>query len=61
LFINGDFDGLCDITRNQFGEPMRNACQDLSVTNLPSGHWLPLERKSEVIQAIRSWIKTKAL
>ena len=61
LFINGDFDGLCDITNNRFGEPMRSACHDLTVTNLPSGHWLPLERKAEVIQAVRSWLKTKAL
>jgi pimeloyl-ACP methyl ester carboxylesterase len=61
LFINGDFDGLCDITHNRFGEPMRSACQDLTVTNLPSGHWLPLERKAEVIEAARSWLKTKAL
>jgi pimeloyl-ACP methyl ester carboxylesterase len=61
LFINGDFDGLCDITHNRFGEPMRSACQGLTVVNLPSGHWLPLERKAEVIQAVRSWLKTKAL
>jgi pimeloyl-ACP methyl ester carboxylesterase len=61
LFINGDFDGLCDITHNRLGEPMRSACQDLAVTNLPSGHWLPLERKAEVIQAVRSWLKTKTL
>ena len=25
------------------------------------GHWLPLERKAETIQAIRSWLKTKRL
>jgi pimeloyl-ACP methyl ester carboxylesterase len=61
LFVNGNFDGLCDITHNRFGKPMRSACQDLTVTNLPSGHWLPLERKAEVIQAMRSWLKTKAL
>jgi pimeloyl-ACP methyl ester carboxylesterase len=61
LFINGDFDGLCDINHNRFGEPMRNACQDLTVTSLPSGHWLPLERKAEVIDAMRSWLKTRAL
>jgi pimeloyl-ACP methyl ester carboxylesterase len=61
LFINGQFDGLCDITHNRFSEAMHGACQDLTVTNLPSGHWLPLERKAEVIQAVRSWVKTKAL
>jgi hypothetical protein len=31
------------------------------VTSLPSGHWLPLERKAEVTEAMRSWFNTKAL
>jgi len=61
LFINGNFDGLCDINHNRVGEPMRHACEDLSVTSLTSGHWLPLERKAESVQAIRTWLKTKAL
>ncbi len=61
LFINGDFDGICDITRSRLGDPMRQACKDLSVTSLPSGHWLPLERKAESILAIRSWLKMKGL
>ena len=61
LFINGEFDGICDINRSRIGEPMRSTCQDLSVINLPSGHWLPLERKAESIQAIRSWLKAKRL
>jgi pimeloyl-ACP methyl ester carboxylesterase len=61
LFLNGEFDGLCDITHNRSGEAMRSACEDLTVTSLPSGHWLPLERKAEVVQAISSWLKTNAL
>jgi pimeloyl-ACP methyl ester carboxylesterase len=61
LFVNGEFDGICDITRGRLGEPMRHTCRDLSVTSLPSGHWLPLERKTELVQAIRSWLKTKGL
>jgi pimeloyl-ACP methyl ester carboxylesterase len=61
LFVNGEFDGICDIARSRLGEPMRNTCHDLSVTSLPSGHWLPLERKSELVQAIRSWLETKEL
>ena len=60
LFINGEFDGLCDTNRNRSGEAMRRACQDLSVTSLPSGHWLPLECKAEVTLALRSWLETKA-
>jgi pimeloyl-ACP methyl ester carboxylesterase len=61
LFINGDWDPICDITRGRLGEPMGGACRDLSVTNLVAGHWLPLERKAETVQAIRSWLKTKGL
>ncbi|WP_253190302.1 alpha/beta fold hydrolase [Paraburkholderia phenazinium] len=61
LFVNGDWDAICDINRSRLGEPMRSACADLSVTNLPAGHWLPLERKAELVQAIRSWLKTSGL
>jgi pimeloyl-ACP methyl ester carboxylesterase len=61
LFINGDWDPICDINRSRLGEPMQRACQDLSVTNLPAGHWLPLERKAEVVRVIRTWLKTKML
>jgi pimeloyl-ACP methyl ester carboxylesterase len=61
LFINGGFDPICDITRSRLGEPMARACRDLSVTNLEGGHWLPLERKTETLQAIRSWLKASGL
>jgi pimeloyl-ACP methyl ester carboxylesterase len=61
LFINGDWDPICDINRSRLGEPMQRACQELSVTNLPAGHWLPLERKAEVAHAIGAWLKTKTL
>ncbi len=61
LFLNSDWDAICDINRSRLGEPMRSSCKDLSVTNMPAGHWLPLESKSEVVQAIRSWLKTKKL
>jgi hypothetical protein len=27
LFINGDFDGLCDINHNRVGEPTRDTCK----------------------------------
>lgn len=61
LFVNGEWDAICDINRGQLGEPMRNACPNLVVTNLAAGHWLPLERKTELVEAIRSWLKTTAL
>jgi pimeloyl-ACP methyl ester carboxylesterase len=61
LFINGEWDAICDINRSRLSEPMQRACEDLSVTNLPAGHWLPLERKAEVARAMRTWLKTKIL
>ncbi len=57
LFINGDFDHLCSTTGNRQGDPMRAACTDLTVATIPAGHWLPLERKAEHIQVIRSWLQ----
>ncbi|WP_091905638.1 alpha/beta fold hydrolase [Chitinasiproducens palmae] len=61
LFLNGDYDLMNSIEGNRLGEPMRLACADLSVTNLPGAHWLPLERKAEVVQAIRAWLQDKRL
>jgi pimeloyl-ACP methyl ester carboxylesterase len=61
LFINGDWDAICDITRNRLGAPMRAACRDLSVVSLPGGHWLPLECKTGVLESIRSWLETRGL
>jgi pimeloyl-ACP methyl ester carboxylesterase len=61
LFLNGEWDAICDIGRSRLGEPMELACHDLTVKNLPAGHWLPLERKEESIQAIGSWLKSKRL
>ncbi len=61
LFVNGDLDQICSITGNRHGDPMRAACADLTVTSLPAGHWLPLERKAELVQAIRTWLQTKNL
>jgi hypothetical protein len=40
---------------------MRGACQDLSVMSVEAGHWLPLENKMEISQAIGSWIGAKKL
>jgi hypothetical protein len=61
LFVNGDWDGICSITGNRQGDPMRAACADLTMTSVPAGHWLPLERKAEHIEAIRTWLQSKKL
>ena len=61
LFVNGDFDQVCTIIENRQGDPMHAACADLTVTSLPAGHWLPLERKAELIEVMRTWLLTKDL
>ncbi|MEV3913396.1 alpha/beta fold hydrolase [Streptomyces canus] len=61
LFINGEWDAICTITGNRQGDPMRAACADLTVTDVPAGHWLPLERKTEHIEAVRTWLRSKNL
>jgi pimeloyl-ACP methyl ester carboxylesterase len=61
LFLNSDWDAICDINRSRLGEPMRRGCKDLSVVDMPAGHWLPLESKSELVEAIRSWLEIKNL
>ncbi|MBW4791214.1 alpha/beta fold hydrolase [Pseudomonas tolaasii] len=57
LFVNGDYDQMNTIKGNQLGEPMRAACADLTVTSLPGGHWLPVECKTELVEAIRHWLR----
>jgi hypothetical protein len=46
---------------NHYGDPMRATCPDLAVTSLRGAHWLPLECKAELIQAIRTWLQSKKL
>jgi pimeloyl-ACP methyl ester carboxylesterase len=61
LFVNGDYDGICEITRSRLGEPMRSTCSNLTVTTLPAGHWLPLECKNELVQTMRLWLSANVL
>ncbi|MFC6645580.1 alpha/beta hydrolase [Granulicella cerasi] len=61
FFVNGNYDQVCNIVGNHQGDPMRAACQNLTVSNLPSGHWLPLECKLELVHEIRAWLSTQNL
>jgi pimeloyl-ACP methyl ester carboxylesterase len=61
LFVNGDYDQICSVTGNRQGDPMREACADLTEISLPAGHWLPLECKDEHVDAIRTWLREKNL
>ena len=59
LFVNGDYDQMNSINGNQLGEPMRASCADLTVTSLAGGHWLPVECKTELVEAIGTWLQSK--
>jgi pimeloyl-ACP methyl ester carboxylesterase len=61
LFVNGQLDAINTINGNHMGDPMRAACADLTVTDLPGAHWLPLECKAQLVTAIRDWVRTKRL
>ena len=61
LYVNGDYDQTNTIVGNGSGDPMRGSCPDLTVTSLPAAHWLPLERKAELVAAMRAWLRTKNL
>ncbi|CAN7605725.1 alpha/beta fold hydrolase [Neorhizobium sp. LjRoot104] len=61
LFVNGEYYQINTINGNRYGEPMRAACPDLTTANLLGAHWLPLERKPELVQAIRAWLQDKNL
>jgi len=61
LFVNGDLDAINTIEGNHYGDPMRATCPDLTVTSLRGAHWLPLECKAELIQAIRNWLLNRKL
>lgn len=61
LFVNGDWDQMNSTVGNRYGEPMRTACADLTVTRLNGAHWLPLERKAELANAIGGWIEARKL
>jgi pimeloyl-ACP methyl ester carboxylesterase len=61
LFVNGDYDQMNSINGNRLGEPMRASCADLTVKHLRGAHWLPLECKAALVDAIRDWLLAKHL
>ena len=61
LFVNDEYEPFSNINLSSVGEPMRSACSSLTVIDQPAGHWLPLERKSELTETIRSWVKLNGL
>lgn len=61
LFINDEYEPFSNINLSKVGDPMRRACSNLTVIDLPTGHWVPLERKGELTEGIHSWVKLNGL
>ena len=60
LYVNGEYDQVNTIKGNHYGDTMRAACSDLTITNVPAAHWLPLEKKAELVQDIRTLFKARS-
>lgn len=61
LYINDLYEPFSNINQSKIGDPMRKACSNLTVINQQSGHWVTLERKSELTKDIRDWLKSNRL
>jgi pimeloyl-ACP methyl ester carboxylesterase len=61
LYVNDEYEPFSNINLSKVGDPMRKACSNLTVIDQPSGHWVTLERKAELTDTIRSWLKLMGL
>jgi pimeloyl-ACP methyl ester carboxylesterase len=61
LFIHATNDTVCDTVQGRLAEPMREDCESLTEYTVEAGHWVMLERPSEVNQAIGDWLIAESL
>ncbi|MBC3841089.1 hypothetical protein GXW82_14720 [Streptacidiphilus sp. 4-A2] len=61
LFVDREWDAICNVSGNSQGDPMRAACADLTVARVPAGLRLPLESKAQHTEAIRAWLRSRNL
>ncbi|KAF6816628.1 epoxide hydrolase [Colletotrichum sojae] len=59
LFIDAQWDAVCDNSRSRLADPMRERCDDLTEVSIKAGHWVALEAPEETNAAIVRWIATK--
>lgn len=60
LFLNGQYDYVCECTHSRLPEPMRKYCRNLTEQTIRSGHWMAQEKPDEVNAAIMKWLAIKA-
>ncbi|TMN24036.1 hypothetical protein [Pseudoxanthomonas sp. X-1] len=59
LSVNCQDDQINTTKRNRYGAPMRAACAGMTITGLLGAHWLPLERKQELVGAIQARLQAR--
>jgi pimeloyl-ACP methyl ester carboxylesterase len=59
LFLNAQYDYVCECTHSRLAEPMRQYCRNLTEETLRTGHWMAQEKPAEVNAALVKWLATK--
>ena len=61
LFVEANYDRVCDTADSGLAVEMREICRDLTFVSVEAGHWVALERPEEVNEAMVDWIEGKVL
>jgi soluble epoxide hydrolase/lipid-phosphate phosphatase len=56
LFIQAKFDTICDTVNSRLAENQRKFCKNLTEASVDAGHWLAMEKPTEVNAIIARWI-----
>ncbi len=58
LFLNAQYDYVCECTHSRLAEPMRTYCRNFAEVTIRSGHWMAQEKPVEVSAALVKWLAT---
>ena len=58
LFLNAQYDYVCECTHSRLAEPMRTYCRNLMEETIRSGHWMAQEKPVEVNADLVKWLAT---
>ncbi|KAL4746291.1 hypothetical protein BDW72DRAFT_207476 [Aspergillus terricola var. indicus] len=61
LFIHASRDLVCDTITSRLAEPMRKACSNLTEETVEAGHFVQLEKPSEVNMAMMRFLERQQL
>jgi pimeloyl-ACP methyl ester carboxylesterase len=61
LFLNAQYDYVCECTHSRLAEPMRTYCHNLTEETIRSGHWMAQEKPVEVNAALVKWLAIAVL